>query len=138
MAKNTKRTTVGNNLVALRKKSPYNQEQIAGMIGVTRNAYAKYETSIVPPLDKLILLCEIFNVSIDEIAAEPGSYTPQDQPKKKILFKASSPYLNSIDGKEDVTITLSSDEVELLLKYRSCTTEKKEEILNMFDDPIDI
>lgn len=133
MAKNIKRTTVGNNLVTLRKKSPYNQQQIAEMIGVTRNAYAKYETSIVPPLDKMILLCEIFNVSIDELASEPGTYNPT-APKKRVSFKATSPYLNSIEDSEDVTINLSADELELLLKYRSCTDEKKEEILNMFDE----
>lgn len=133
LAKNIKRTTVGNNLVALRKKSPYNQQQIAEMIGVTRNAYAKYETSIVPPLDKMILLCEIFNVSIDELASEPGVYN-QSSPRKKIVFKATSPYLNSIEDSEDVTISLSADELELLLKYRSFTEEKKEEILNMLDE----
>lgn len=133
MAKNIKRTTVGNNLVKFRKQSPYNQQDIAEMIGVTRDAYAKYETTVTPPLDKLLALCEVFNVSIDELAAEPNAYNPSMQPRKTIQFHATSPYLTNLEETEEGSIELSADEVELLLKYRECTDEKKEEILKMFE-----
>ena len=49
-------------------------------------------------------------------------------------FEENKQYLNSIDDSEDVTINLSADELELLLKYRSFTEEKKEEILNMLNE----
>ena len=133
MAKNIKRTTVGSNLVSLRKKSPFSQQDIAEKIGVTRDAYAKYETTVTPPLEKLIALCEVFNVTIDELASGSNSYTQSPQQHKAPVFTASSPYLSGFECLDGTELQLTADEVELLLKYRECTDEKKEEILGMFE-----
>lgn len=53
-------------LKELRKKLGYNQTQIANKIGVSQNAYSRYELGVAEPSqDCLVALSKLFNVSID-------------------------------------------------------------------------
>ena len=77
------------NLVQMRKMKQLTQEDIAGKMGVTRQAVAKWEAGeTVPDLDKCKMLAEIFEVSLDDLA----NYEPEDNlglglpPKGKHLF----------------------------------------------------
>lgn len=57
------------NLVQLRKLRSMTQEDLADMVGVSRQAIAKWESGeTVPDLDKCRILAEIFGVSLDELA----------------------------------------------------------------------
>ena len=50
----------------LRKKHGYTQQDVADHIGIDRVAYARYEGgSRTPPLQNLILMANLYNVSID-------------------------------------------------------------------------
>ncbi|MBR4225252.1 MAG: helix-turn-helix domain-containing protein [Candidatus Methanomethylophilaceae archaeon] len=56
------------NLVTLRKLNGYSQEQVAERIGITRQAYAKWESgSTVPDIDKAAALARFYGVSIDRL-----------------------------------------------------------------------
>ena len=56
------------NLIQLRKKYNYSQEQLAEMTGVTRQAVSKWESGMsTPDIEKIILLADIFDMSIDEL-----------------------------------------------------------------------
>jgi transcriptional regulator with XRE-family HTH domain len=58
-------------LQTLRKGKGMSQENLAEVIGVSRQAVSKWESGqSYPEMDKLILLSELFNVSIDSMVKE--------------------------------------------------------------------
>ena len=77
------------NLVQMRKLLQMTQEDIAEILGVTRQSVAKWEAGdSVPDLDKCKQLADIFGVSLDDLA----NYEPEDNlglavpPRGKHLF----------------------------------------------------
>ena len=77
------------NLITLRKMKNMTQEDIADIVGVSRQSVAKWETGeTVPDLDKCKILAEIFEVSLDDLAnyeSEDSAGLPPP-PKGKHLF----------------------------------------------------
>lgn len=58
--------TLGDKLAKLRKENNYTQEQLADVLGVSRQAVSKWESNIsYPETDKLIRMGELFNCSMD-------------------------------------------------------------------------
>lgn len=56
----------GDKIARLRKNRNYTQEQLAEMLGVSRQSISKWESNIMyPETDKLIRLSELFNCSLD-------------------------------------------------------------------------
>lgn len=62
------RTTLGKNLVRLRKEKGLSQKQLADLSGLTRITIALYETrKINPPLENLEALAIVLNVNVDDL-----------------------------------------------------------------------
>ena len=56
------------NLIMLRNIHGYSQEELADKIGISRQAYAKWESgATVPDIMKCSLLSEVYGVSIDSL-----------------------------------------------------------------------
>jgi AbrB family looped-hinge helix DNA binding protein len=56
------------NLVMLRKLHAYSQEQIAEEIGISRQAYAKWERgTTVPDVEKCSLLAKLYGTTVDAL-----------------------------------------------------------------------
>ena len=56
------------NLTELRKYHDFSQEQLAEMIGVSRQTLSKYETGeSLPDIEKCKLLADVFSVSVDDL-----------------------------------------------------------------------
>lgn len=56
------------NLKKIRKDNSLSQEQLADMLGVSRQSVSKWESGgAYPEMDKMLKLCEIFNLNIDEL-----------------------------------------------------------------------
>ena len=56
------------NLVMLRNVHGYSQEELAEKIGISRQAYAKWETgATVPDVEKCCLLAEVYGVTMDSL-----------------------------------------------------------------------
>ena len=56
------------NLAMLRNLHGYSQEEISEKIGISRQAYAKWETgATVPDIEKCRLLAEVYGTSIDNL-----------------------------------------------------------------------
>ena len=56
------------NLKNIRKENHLSQEQLADELGVSRQAISKWESSAAyPEMDKIIMLCDKFNVNIDDL-----------------------------------------------------------------------
>lgn len=71
-------------IIELRKKSGMSQEELAGMMNVSRQSVSKWESAqAVPDLNKIIMLSQIFGVSTDfllkdEMAMEEAEYVQTD------------------------------------------------------------
>lgn len=78
------------NLVMLRNIHGFSQEELAEKIGISRQAYAKWESgSTVPDIDKCSRLAEIFGVSIDSLVKTEkteGIGTVPPAPKGKNIW----------------------------------------------------
>ncbi|MGN0523776.1 MAG: helix-turn-helix domain-containing protein [Eubacterium sp.] len=58
--------TLGEKLSKLRKENNYTQEQLADVLGVSRQAISKWESNITfPETDKLIRISKLFDCSLD-------------------------------------------------------------------------
>lgn len=56
------------NLAMLRNIHGYSQEELAGKIGISRQAYAKWESgATVPDIEKCSLLAKIYGTSLDSL-----------------------------------------------------------------------
>ena len=63
--------TLGEKLSKLRKENNYTQEQLADVLGVSRQAISKWESNITyPETDKLIRISELFHCSLDYLLKE--------------------------------------------------------------------
>ena len=70
----------GEKIARLRKENNYTQEQLAALLGVSRQSVSKYESGITyPETDKLIHLSELFGCTVDYLlkdnVEEPDGYT---------------------------------------------------------------
>lgn len=62
---------ISENLQYLRKSKGITQEELADKLGISRQSVSKWENGeTYPETDKLLLLCDIFNVSLDELLKE--------------------------------------------------------------------
>ena len=59
---------LGDNIKKYRKENDVSQEELAEMIGVSRQTLSKYETGeSLPDIEKSKLLADVFSVSVDDL-----------------------------------------------------------------------
>ena len=79
--------TLGDKLSKLRKENNYTQEQLADVLGVSRQAISKWESNITyPETDKLIRIGELFNCSLDYLLKDAEETDSKNQSGEQILF----------------------------------------------------
>ena len=79
---------IAERLQELRKKAGYSQEQVAEMLGISRQAISKWESGQGnPEIDNVIKLTEIYHVSADYILLGQESNAIVSTPEKKPLSK---------------------------------------------------
>lgn len=79
--------TLGDKLSKLRKENNFTQEQLADVLGVSRQAISKWESNITyPETDKLIRMSELFNCSLDYLLKEAEETDSKNQSNEEILF----------------------------------------------------
>ena len=62
---------LSDNLKSIRKEHNLSQEQLAEQLGVSRQAVSKWESGLsYPEMDKVLLICKLFNYNIDELMNE--------------------------------------------------------------------
>lgn len=63
--------SLGNNINYLRKQKKLTQEQLADQMNVTRQTVSRWESDeVVPELDRLVSMCEIFMCKLDSLVRE--------------------------------------------------------------------
>lgn len=79
--------TLGEKLSKLRKENNYTQEQLADVLGVSRQAISKWESNITyPETDKLIRISELFHCSLDYLLKETEEIYNKNQYNEAGIF----------------------------------------------------
>jgi len=85
------------NLKKIRKDNNLSQEQLADELGVSRQAISKWESSAAyPEMDKIITLCEKFNLNIDDLLHKDIREVKKEEESKKNINKYVDDFLNFI------------------------------------------
>lgn len=85
------------NLKKIRKDNNLSQEQLADELGVSRQAISKWESAVAyPEMDKIITLCEKFNLNIDDLLHKDIREVKGEEESKKNLNKYVDDFLNFI------------------------------------------
>lgn len=81
---------IAERLQDLRKKANYSQEQVADLLGISRQAISKWESGQgKPELDNIVKLTEIYNVSADYIISGKERVSEVIPPPKKKLKRTT-------------------------------------------------
>ena len=86
---------LGENLKKLRKDNNLSQEDLADKLNVSRQSVSKWESGLAyPEMDKVIQICKLFNVNIDDIMNEN---IDEIKEKKEVKNKFNSYIKNFFD-----------------------------------------
>ena len=76
--------TLGDKLAKLRRENNYTQEQLADILGVSRQSVSKWESDVAyPETDKLVKLGELYNCSMDYLLKDDVGDRSEDSAEKK-------------------------------------------------------
>ena len=79
--------TIGERLLNLRKEKNISQEELADILGVSRQTISKWELDqTTPDFDKLVPLCEYFGITSDELLTGRKNYVEEKAKDKKTSF----------------------------------------------------
>ena len=85
------------NLKKIRKDNNLSQEQLAEELGVSRQAISKWESAVAyPEMDKIIALCDKFNLNIDDLLHKDIREVKGEEESKKNLNKYIDDFLKFI------------------------------------------
>ena len=96
---------LGENIKKLRKEKNLSQEQLAEILNVSRQAVSKWESGkIYPDIDNLILLRDIFNVTLDDLIINENKTKGEDTIE---LDKLSTNNYIEYDEDEELSVNLT-------------------------------
>ncbi|MBR6133819.1 MAG: helix-turn-helix transcriptional regulator [Bacilli bacterium] len=79
--------TIGERLYKLRKEKNISQEELANELNVSRQTISKWETGeSTPDFDKIIPLCEYFNITSDELLSGKENIIESNKEENKKKF----------------------------------------------------
>jgi len=85
---------IGERIFELRKAKNLSQEEIAYKLGVSRQTISKWETNqSQPDFDKIVPLCELFDISTDELLKGQKSKKVETKSNQKALVISVSVFL---------------------------------------------
>lgn len=112
--------TLGEKIQQLRKSRGMSQEQLAEKINVSRQSISKWELNdAIPDLNKIIILSQLFAISIDELIKENSSYKQSIESES---INCENKRKNSFRSEDDVNQVVQD---ELLDNYigKICSVE---------------
>ncbi len=110
-------------LKELREEKQSNQNDLAAVLGVTRQAYSRYERGEHElGYDALIKLAKYFDVSIDYLLGNSNFYYP-DTVKKSV----NSPHAGNIKQLGEI----SSIEEQLILDFRKLPAQTQDYVIGI-------
>ena len=92
--------TLGDKLSKLRKENNYTQEQLAVILGVSRQAISKWESNIAyPETEKLLKLGELYECSMDYLLKDENSESASTPKSKVITLNFANPNFERVSKK---------------------------------------
>lgn len=89
------------NLKRARLEKGFTQNDIAAKLGLSRQAVSRWENGAAyPDIDNLILLSEIYGVSVDELLGKKAAGSEADQKEPHPQPENSSPLKNFLSNRE--------------------------------------
>lgn len=83
--------TTGERIQQLRKTAGLSQEQLADIVGVSRQAVSKWETDqSSPDIDNILALSKAFAVSTDELLGNNADTTKASRPRMEDVLKMNT------------------------------------------------
>ena len=83
--------SIGERLISLRKSKNLSQERVADKLNVTSQTISKWETDqSMPDLDKIVPICELFDISTDELLSGNKSRKVEEKEDQKTIRKKKS------------------------------------------------
>ena len=96
------------NLKRIRKENNLSQEQLAEELGVSRQAISKWESQVAyPEMDKIIALCNKFNLNIDDLLNKDIREVKGEEETKKNLNKYIDDFLSFITNTINLFINMN-------------------------------
>ena len=90
-------STLAENLKKIRKKHKLSQEDLASILGVSRQAISKWESKVAyPEMDKIMMLCNKFNLNIDDLLHKDIEAIEDKKISKKVFDNYLDKVFNSI------------------------------------------
>ena len=137
------------NLIMLRKLHGYSQEQIAEKIGISRQAYAKWERGLtIPDIEKAAALAKVYDITIDGLMktetidgigmlppAPPGKHiwgTVTIGDRGQIVIPKSA--RDEFDLKGGDRLIVASDEVGIALFPTSFFEDKMQQFMGLLTE----
>ena len=78
---------INDNLRNLRMRERYSMEDVAEIIGVSRQSVAKWENGeSLPDIEKCVKLSKLYKVTLDELVNETINIADDDEEKGKYVF----------------------------------------------------
>lgn len=88
---------LSDNLKKIRKDNSLSQEQLADVLGVSRQAISKWESGAAyPEMEKLVQICQRFDVNIDDLLNKDIREIKSEEESKKSINKYIDDFLNFI------------------------------------------
>ena len=120
----------GENLKNVRKQRGVTQEELAEILGVSRQAISKWESdSGYPETEKLLVISKTLNISIDYLLNDVTVMKEKEKTEEKKLEEKLLPFAQILP-KETLELFLQSYENEIKIKeFRLRILSKAAEIL---------
>ena len=88
-------SNLAENLKKIRKENNLSQEDLADILGVSRQAISKWESKVsYPEMDKIVLLCKKFDLNIDDLLHKDIEEIISEEQSKKNLNKYIESFLS--------------------------------------------
>ncbi len=116
------------NLIHFRKLHKMNQTQLADLLGISRERYAKYENNINPSIEILEKLASIYEIKLDTLI-KAEQYTH---------YIVEPSYLHFSDVSPEQSTEASAEVVEILEKIDSLSPQLKRKVYEELINKIEI
>lgn len=98
-----KNMNIAENIKRLRKQHNLSQEQLAEKLNVSRQSVSKWESGLAyPEMDKVLQICKMFNVNIDDLFNQDIKEVNKDKQGKNLINKYIDDFLNYVSKTIDM------------------------------------
>ncbi len=109
---------LANNLKKIRKDNNLSQEELADKLNVTRQSVSKWESGVAyPEMDKVLQICKMFNVNIDDLFNKDLSEVKEVKESKRIFNKYVDDFVGYITKVINIFSSMKlKDKIKCLLE----------------------